>query len=159
MAGALPVIAPLHPNHLIRTRSAARVKSAAGVELFLNLAWAAVSVCMLCLWLRFAPRTGPDRRIQFVALAMIILILLPVISVTDDLQAARNPAEVDTCLRRDHDWSSPHSIVPAVAVLPLLVIASLDVRVRRTALPGSQPLAAPANPFLAPVENRPPPAA
>ena len=94
---------------------------------------------MLCLWLRFAPRTGPDRRIQFVALAMIILILLPVISMTDDLQAARNPAEVDTCLRRDHDWSSPHSMVPAVAVLPLLVIASLDFRVRRMPFPAANP--------------------
>ncbi len=129
------------------------------MELFLNLAWAAVAVCMVCLWLRYAPRTGPDRRIQFVALAMIVLILLPAISMTDDLQAARNPAEVDTCLRRDHDGSSPHSILPAVAVLPLLLVASLDFRVRRTTLPGRQLLAAPANPFLAPIENRPPPSA
>lgn len=129
------------------------------MEIFLNLAWAALAVCMLCLWLRFAPRTGSDRRIQFVALAMIILILLPVISMTDDLQAARNPAEIDTCLRRDHDWSSPHSIVPAVALLPLLVFASLDFRVRRVPLPGRQPIAAPVNPFLSPIESRPPPAA
>ncbi len=129
------------------------------MELFLNLAWAVLSICMLCLWLRLAPRRGRDRRIQFVALAMIILILLPAISVTDDLQAARNPADIDTCLRRDHEWSSPHSIVPAVALLPLLPFASLDFRVRRAALPGRQAVATPANPFLALIENRPPPAA
>jgi hypothetical protein len=129
------------------------------MELFLNLAWALVSLCMVCLWLRFAPRTGPDRRIQLVALAMVILILLPAISMTDDLQAARNPAEIDTCLRRDHEWSSPHSMVPAVALLPLLLFASLDFRVRRAALPGRQAVAAPVNPFLAPIEDRPPPAA
>ncbi len=129
------------------------------MELFLNLAWAAVSVCMICLWLRLAPRTGPGRRIQFVALAMIILILLPAISMTDDLQAARNPAEIDTCLRRDHEWSSPHSIVPAVALLPLLVFASLDFRIRGAVLPGRQAVAPPANPFLGPIENRPPPSA
>lgn len=129
------------------------------MELFLNIGWAALSVCMLCLWLRFAPRTGSDRRVQFVALAMIILILLPAISVTDDLQAARNPAEIDTYLRRDHEWSSPHSIVPAVALLPLLLFASLDFRVRRAVLPGRHAIVTSDNPFLTPIENRPPPAA
>jgi hypothetical protein len=129
------------------------------MELFLNLAWAGLSASMLCLWLRFAPRTESDRRIQFVALAMVILILLPVISMTDDLQAARNPAEIDTCLRRDHEWSSPHSLVPAVALLPLLLFASLDFRVRRVALPGRQAIVTPDNPFLTPIENRPPPVA
>ena len=55
-----------------------------------------------------------DRRIQMVALAVVILILLPAISMTDDLVAAQNPAEIDCCAGRHHDHAaSPHSIIPA----------------------------------------------
>jgi len=68
------------------------------METVLNLAWALLVMLMFGLWMRFAPHTGPNRRgdsprIQFVALAVLILLLFPVISVTDDLQAIQNPAE------------------------------------------------------------------
>lgn len=85
------------------------------MELLLNLAWAFVAISTLALWLHSAPRTG--RRMQFVALAMLLLILFPVISVTDDLQLPQNPAEADCCVRRDHVVPNPHSILPAVADL------------------------------------------
>ena len=64
---------------------------------------------------------------QFVAMALVILILLPAISMTDDLIAAQNPAEVDCCARRDHDFSSPHSIVPAGRRAPAAGICRIIV--------------------------------
>ena len=107
------------------------VELALRMELFLNLAWVALAALMFCLWLRYASRTGPDRHIenrkaQFVALAVLLLILFPVISVTDDLQAIQNPAETDTSLRRGHLVSNQHSIFPTVAALPLPVFAELS---------------------------------
>jgi hypothetical protein len=53
------------------------------------------------------PAAGATRRTQMVALAVLILILFPVISVTDDLQAIQNPAEVDSCLRRERSKPLP----------------------------------------------------
>ena len=86
------------------------------MELTLNLGWALVAVWILCAWVRTAPRRATDRRVQMVALAVVILILLPAISMTDDLLAAQNPAEIDCCARRNHDHgASPHSILPAAA--------------------------------------------
>ena len=58
------------------------------MELALNFGWAAVAVWMLFAWARMEPLTAKSRRAQFVALAVVILILLPAISMTDDLIAA-----------------------------------------------------------------------
>ena len=129
------------------------------MELILNLGWAALAAWMLCAWARFGPRTDSNRRAQFVALALVILILLPAISITDDLMAAQNPAEVDTCVRRDHDFSSPPSILAAAAGLPLPAFTGLSFAFVRMAAPSS-----PSEPFfdhpgLASIQNRPPPAA
>src|ERR1035437_9217781 len=85
------------------------------MELILNLAGLLVAAAMACLWLRWAPRKGFDRRTQLVALALLILILFPVISVTDDLLAAQNPAETDYLVRRDHLVSSARPIFPVAA--------------------------------------------
>ena len=129
------------------------------MELILNLGWALVAAWMLFVWLRTASRTAMDRPTQLVALAVVILILWPAISMTDDLIAAQNPAEVDCCARRDHGLSSPHSIVPAAAALPAPTFAGLSVAYVRLAAPSS--LSAPYvdHPALAPIQNRPPPAA
>jgi len=133
------------------------------METFLNLAWVLLAALMFCLWPRFAPRIGPDRcvkdqRLQFVALALLLLILFPVISVTDDLQATQNPAETDSTARKDHIAASPHSIMPAVAALPLPVLAELFTGLPRFAAPGDLPTPAINHPALVPIQNRPPPA-
>jgi hypothetical protein len=134
------------------------------METVLNLGWALVAAIMFCLWLRFAPRTGPDRRVdsarmQFVALAVLILLLFPVISVTDDLQAVQNPAETDSCQRRDHVFSAPHYVFPTADAPPLPAFAELSFAYIRLAAPGSLSTPAVANPALAPIQNRPPPVA
>jgi len=128
------------------------------MELLLNLAGVLVAVAMVCLWLRWAPRAGVDRRTQLVALALLILILFPVISVTDDLLAAQNPAETDSCVRR----------ITRTVVAANLPICSRAARTRS----GGASLRVPAlcvgkrvpvlivnSPALAPIENRPPPTA
>ena len=134
------------------------------METFLNLAWGLLAALMVCLWPRFAPRTGPDGRMkdwrmQFVALAVLLLILLPVISVTDDLQAIQNPAETDSSLRRDHIAVSPHSILPAVAALPLAIFAGVLSGLPRFTGTRNLPVPAIDYPALASIQNRPPPAA
>jgi hypothetical protein len=131
------------------------------MELALNLGWLLLALWMICLWLRFAPRTGHSRRAQIIALALVILILLPAISMSDDLAAAQNPAEMDTtCLRRDHDWSAPHPIVPATTALVVAFFAGLLVEpVVRARVPGELTAPAVSAPALASIENRPPPAA
>jgi nitrate reductase NapE component len=134
------------------------------MELFLNLAWALLAVLMVCLWPRFAPRTGPDGhmrdlRMQFVALAVLLLILFPVISVTDDLQAVQNPAETDSSQRRDHIAASSHSIFPAVAALSLPVLAGHFSGLPRFTGTRNLPTPAICDCALASIRNRPPPGA
>jgi hypothetical protein len=130
------------------------------MELVLNLAWAVLAALMVLLWLRFAPRTGVSRRAQLVALALLLVILFPVISVSDDLQALHNPAEVDSSVRRDHVLDSAHSILPPIfaSILPP-VIAELSVGTPRFAVLRKNPLPVANRPCLAAIDNRPPPAA
>jgi hypothetical protein len=129
------------------------------MELILNLAWALSAVAILCIWLRCARPAGASRGTQVVALAVLILILFPVISVTDDLQAMQNPAETDSCLRRVHAVSSPHSIFPAVGAQPPPVLAELSFGIPQVATPGRLPAPSINYPALAPIQNRPPPIA
>lgn len=136
------------------------VELALGMELTLNLGWALVAMWMLCAWVRKAPRRATDRRIQMVALAVVILILLPAISMTDDLLAAQNPAEIDCCARRNHDHAAcPHSIIPAAAVLPLPGFTGISLAFVGMAGPSNLPSPLVENPSLTSIQSRPPPAA
>ena len=57
------------------------------MELALNLVWALLAVSLVRLWLRHASLNAANARTQIAALAMLIVIMLPVILVTDHLQA------------------------------------------------------------------------
>lgn len=129
------------------------------MEIFLNLVWLLLATAMVGCWLRYAPRNGADRRMQLVSLMVLLFILLPAISVTDDLLAAQNPAEVDCCLRRDHDHLNPHSIFPVVAALPLPAFGHISSEVACLLASGALPAPAVDSPALAQIQNRPPPAA
>ncbi len=129
------------------------------MELVLNLAWCLLATLMFCLWLRCASRTCDNRRMQFVALAVLLLILFPVISVTDDLQALQNPAETDSCQRRDHCYAAPHSVYSPVAALPLPGFAELSFGVAGAAVTGGFATPVIDHAALHPIQNRPPPAA
>jgi hypothetical protein len=135
------------------------VESALSMELALNFGWVLLVILMSWLWLRYAPHADRDRGMQLVALGVLLLIMFPVISVTDDLLAAQNPAEIDCCLRKNVECSSPHSILPAVAMLPLPAFTGISFAVLHIAALGHLAVVAVANAALASIQNRPPPCA
>ncbi len=129
------------------------------MELALNLAWALVAIATLGVWLGFAPRAGAERRVQLTALAVLILILFPVISVTDDLLATQNPAETDSCVRRAYVSSHAHSNAPITSALPPRAFAGLFFGAAPIAAPRALSAAIVEHPGLSEIQNRPPPAA
>jgi hypothetical protein len=129
------------------------------MELFLNLGWVLVAAVLVNHWLRRGKFVHADRRLSFVSLVMLIAILFPVISISDDLWSLHNPAETDVLQRRDQATSSSHSIFPVTPVLPELADAELNfvflggVENSRSDHKGMT------NPAIHPIENRPPPGA
>jgi hypothetical protein len=140
-----------------------RYKIGAGVELFLNLAWLAVALAMVCLWFCDRNRSHfekqSDMRRQLVAIAVLVAILFPVISVSDDLLAIQNASEADNYLRRDHLVpSDAHPVQPVSCVVPPMLFAGLGMVFLRFVAPGILPVQKLAHPELAAIDNRPPPA-
>ena len=96
------------------------------MEIILNIAWALCSLGLVWFWLRAGVAAsdgrGPgrvSRQTQIFALAMVVMLLLPVISLSDDLVAAQGPAETDSCLRRATHIDEGHpSVVPVSITLP-----------------------------------------
>ena len=130
------------------------------MEIFLNFAWAALAVFIICSWLRIESSGSGDRRRQIVAIAILIAILFPVISVSDDLMAAQNPAETDTCQRRDHlgDQAS-HPLLDLATAVPAAAFEGIDLAACRSLSQQNAQPAAPDCPDFSPILNRPPPAA
>jgi hypothetical protein len=95
------------------------------MELFCNLAWVAVTVALWGSWFvrRRHARTVsilPAIAAQLISLAALTAILLPAISITDDLQASNNPAEVERSAgKRDHLFSfhQTHHGAPGIVAL------------------------------------------
>ena len=74
------------------------------MELLLNIVWLLLSLSLVFLWKRGVRRFGtqsklPDLRIQLIALALLVVILLPVVSMTDDMQAM-STAEIEHVTRK-----------------------------------------------------------
>lgn len=129
------------------------------MEILLNSVWALVVGAIVCLWVRFGERTNGDRRTPFIAMAMLIVILFPVISVSDDLWSIQNPAETDTCQRRGLLAPCPHCILPAFAADPEPAFAGLTVVFQRISTRVWPPLPAVDTHIMDGIENRPPPGA
>lgn len=129
------------------------------MEFFLNVAWLSLACLSVFLWLRYEKRTGAHRRLSLIALGVLLVILFPVISVTDDLWSMQNPAEADTCLRRSELASSGHSALSAPPVLPAFIVAEVVTENWILLAPARSPLPRSLNPARDPVENRPPPVA
>lgn len=130
------------------------------MEIFLNLAWGALSLCIVCTWLHMGRSAGADRRHQIVAMAILIAILFPVISVSDDLMAAQNPAETDSCQRRDHlADSGAHALLAMVSALPPAIFQGVAFGFHRFSSPRDLPPRVAECPDLTAIQNRPPPAA
>jgi hypothetical protein len=93
------------------------------VELFLNVVWLSVSILLVIGCVR-SIRHG-DTKLSWaagVALCLLLVLLFPVISMTDDLQALTAPAEVEHMMRRQHDAPSLHiNMLDVVALLSLIL--------------------------------------
>ena len=129
------------------------------MEIVLNLAWVFLTVAMTGLWLRFGAREAGTLRTLVLALLVLLLVLFPVISVSDDLFALQCPAEADCCVRRDNIVVSAHSVLHPVAEQVQPILASLQFSTFRSAAPGEIRSDTEDNPSLAAIQNRPPPAA
>ena len=130
------------------------------MELLLNLAWLLVAGTLVFLWLRGEGGNNPDQRRQLIAIAVLIAILFPVISVSDDLLAMQNASEADNSQRRDHLIpSSIHPVQPALAMIAAAIFAGTAFGSMGFIAPSVRPVKRPEHPALVCIENRPPPAA
>jgi hypothetical protein len=129
------------------------------VEIFLNFAWAALASTLVVLWLRTGCRLDQNRCSQIIAIAVLIAILFPVISVSDDLMAAQNPAETDNSLRRDHLTPGSAHLLQITAVAPPSIRTVYAFGIVQSLPPGKPVLRVVARPALTSIANRPPPVA
>lgn len=129
------------------------------MELFLNLVWLAIAALMVWLWTRHASQDCKNRRTQLVALIVLILIIFPVISVTDDLMAAQNMAEARSAQREDYAYSNTHPALPyMLAIYSIIFLDSLHASsqfVTADVFPVPEIKAS----VIHPIDNRPPPVA
>jgi hypothetical protein len=129
------------------------------MELTLNAVWTVLAAVMALLWLRFRLRTGVDCGTQCVGLIVLLLILFPVVSVSDDLVSLQNPAEVDCCARRDHAVAGATAVLPAIVASVPSAVADPPSGVLRLSARGEEPFVQVEDAALGVVANRPPPAA
>lgn len=88
------------------------------VELFLNLVWATLSIFLVAGWV-WSIRKG---HIEFdwttlVALMLLLVLLFPAISMTDDRAAMSTPVELDHMMRASE---APHGQIAIFALFSLL---------------------------------------
>jgi hypothetical protein len=130
------------------------------MEITLNLAWAACSLVLIWFWARSTAANPVPRRMQILALAMVVLLLLPVISLSDDLMAMQGPAETDTSMRRAlHPDEGHPSVVPVAFAHPEQILDALSWNgYSQVAVPNER--LAPSLPALTrSLDRRPPPRA
>jgi hypothetical protein len=136
------------------------------VEIFSNLFWLALSFLFLGFWLLHRRRSADESQrssasVQFIALVLLIVILLPVVSLTDDLQACTMPAESEHLSRRSDFQTVADFTQPSISVV-IAGLLSFDTT------PKSQTFAwlslpaeheTPCAGYLRTLGTRPPPAA
>src|SRR5215469_14853472 len=130
------------------------------MELFLNLAWLHLAGALLYLWLQGNVRTKADVGKQFIAIVVLIAILFPVVSMSDDLLAVQNAFEADNYPPRDHLVPANNPPVqPALIMIAAVIFAGLGFGFGRFTVPDLVPLPQPEHPQLVSIGNRPPPLA
>jgi hypothetical protein len=110
------------------------------------------------MWLRRPNRSDSDRYRQLIAIVVLIAIIFPVISVSDDLLAVQNASETDNYLRRDHLIpTNDHPIQTVFSVVRTALLAGLGQVFLRFVSPTVIPWHEAKHPELASIDNRPPP--
>ncbi|MGO8933968.1 MAG: hypothetical protein ACLPLZ_00280 [Terracidiphilus sp.] len=130
------------------------------MELVLNLEWIVLAALMCWLWLRHARREGPGRRVQFIALALVLVNMFVLITMYDDMAMAQNPAETRCFQQREDELGAhDHSALHLVADLTPLFSAEPSFHSSHSAVLGNLLVPALKAPATNPIQNRPPPAA
>ena len=128
------------------------------MELILNLVWVAIAIVALLAWHRWRVDSEGSQLQQLIVLVLILAILFPAISMTDDLWAMQNPADPDTCQKRTLVSAEMHWSVPTTMALASAPVQALIHHGRRPIDSDSQDLS---TQFFVGclVYNRPPPTA
>ncbi len=137
------------------------------MEIFLNCVWLFLGLSLISAWSAHAWRTRlcqpdsllPCRGLQFTAVLLLVILLFPVISLTDDIAMCTAPPDAERALRL-HD---PHDgLQPAQALLPS-TMAWMDLLAVMLHMGPSRPVEQEAKLVTQlagtriPVESRPPP--
>jgi hypothetical protein len=146
-----------------------RLQSRAGVEILLNCLWLVLGLSLISAWSTHAWRTRtcesgdllPSRRLQFTALLLLVILLFPVISLTDDIATYTAPSDAERALRLHDPFDGSQ---PAQALLPS-TMAWMDVFADLLRQGPSRPVEEEANVMVQlavtrlPIDSRPPPVA
>jgi hypothetical protein len=96
------------------------------VEILLNCVWLVLGVSLISAWSLHAWNEPacepgsllPSRRLQFTALLLLVILLFPVISLTDDIARCTAPRDAERALRL-HDFldgTQPNAALPPSAM-------------------------------------------
>jgi len=99
----------------------------------------------------------PSTHMQVAALAVLIVILLPVVSLTDDLMACTAPAEIEHLVRRDLDHADGYLHAASIVAAALSTLRDDSGTQVISNLTPSMEIGTPREEFLSIVGNRPPP--
>lgn len=128
------------------------------MEILLNITWAVCSLALVGFWLTHGVSSSLPRRTQLFALSMAVLLLLPVISLSDDLLAMQAPAETDTCVRRVQNPDNLHPVTLLSAIPSTVYVPALIGCLAAQPLPNEEQ-AAPRLLLPSSMDSRPPPQA
>jgi hypothetical protein len=100
-----------------------QLQSRAAVEILLNCVWLLLGLSLITAWSVHAWHSRgckanellPSRQLQFTAVLMLVVLLLPVISLSDDIAMCTAPRDAEGALRLHDPFDGPQ---PAAALLP-----------------------------------------
>ncbi len=130
------------------------------MESVLNLGWVVLVTLMCWLWLRHPARCEDrGRTVQFVSLALVLVMMFVVITMYDDMAMAQSPAETSCFAREDFSGARAHAMLHPVANFPQPLFSEPSFEAHYLGVVGNYPAPALQSPALGLVQNRPPPAA
>ena len=139
------------------------------MEILLNCLWLVLGLSLFAAWSTHAWHSRacepdpllPSRRMQFTAVLLLVILLFPVISLTDDLAMCTAPGDAERALRLHDPFDGSQ---PAPALLPS-TMAGMDVFADLLRMGPSRPVEEEANVMAPlagtrlPIDARPPPVA